>query len=71
MAPETERNKWISKHEDLIDWLRTAEDGMLYGDITINYREGDIYSIDVSDKRRVNKGSIFYEPVIPGDCQSG
>ena len=53
MELDQETKDWIESHKDMIDWLRIAEEKVIYGQIVINYHQGKIASYDICPRHRL------------------
>ena len=56
MAMDQETLDWIESHKNLIEWLRIAEERVIYGQIILNYHQGKISSYDICPRERLEAG---------------
>ncbi len=54
MSVDQQTLEWIESHKNLIDWLRIAEEKVIYGQIVLNYHQGRITSYDICPRERVS-----------------
>lgn len=53
MKIDSELNRWIKEHVDLLRWLKNADQDMEYGEIIIHYHQGKITSYDICPRERM------------------